>query len=169
MISSGAHEWRQRQNGLCHNDDIMQVSHMAYLLFFFWKKVTANHLTQNEGFGNSFLLEVTWGRSTQMIDCSHHSQSQCITYWQKRQKALLPYAYRVCGEEEVPIAMWLSRTMPHLFCCHRKVKGDGRFLAYLLGMDHAKRGKLNFAIKIEWSTWVESSVGGLHNWKKNLP
>lgn len=155
------------------NDVLMQVSHMAYLFFFFsWKKVTTNHLIQNERFGNSFFSELTWGRSTQMIDCSHHSQSQYLMYWQKRQKALLPYICRLCGEEEVPMAMWLSRTMPHLFCCHRKAKGDGRFLAYLLGMDHAKRGKLNFAIKIEikieWSPRVESSLGGLHNWKKNL-
>lgn len=53
----------------------MQVGHMAYLFFFSEKKVTANHLIQNEVFGNSFFLELTWGKSTQMIDCSRHSQS----------------------------------------------------------------------------------------------
>lgn len=71
--------------------------------------------------------------------------------------------HAVCGEEEVPVAMWLSGTMPHVFCYHRKVKEDGYFLAHSFGMDLAKEGKLNFMMKIEWSTQVKSSVGGLHN------
>lgn len=68
---------------------------------------------------------------------------------QRKQKAWLPAACRVWGEEEVPVAMWLSETMPHVFCCHRKVKEDGDFLAHSFGMDLTKRGKLNFVMKIE--------------------
>lgn len=50
------------------------------------------------------------------------------------------------------MATGLSGTMPHVFCRHRKVKEDGEFLAHSLGMDLAKRGKLNFMMKMEWCT-----------------
>ena len=72
-------------------------------------------------------------------------------YQQRKQKALLPDTCGVCGDEEVPVEVWLSETMPHVFC-HRRAEEDGELLAHSFGMDLAKRGKLNFMMKIEWST-----------------
>ena len=51
----------------------------------------------------------------------------------------------------------------------QKSQRDGKLLACSHGMDHTKKGKLNFMMKLEQSTWMEASVGGLHNWNVNLP